>query len=851
MATFEEALPGLQAQGYGNVMDALAAYNQAQQQSYFAPAATPATASQNVSSLTAQPSTATAGITSLPGATDYSSLVSKAYQDVLGRPVGATDPGLAYYTGQLQSGALTSDKLAQALAYGAQGMDRPAAQTYLGKDIWGPTEFLKGTQGAGYQDIIDFVNQNISDPYKIYQAATTYGVDPNEILQAYQSKGTSPYSLQQIQDYLSTGKTGFENKFQGVLGSVLGTPEEQTQLNTFLQTQYKNPSLSISSLFDPTDYVSKSFEDIQSNVKGSAVNKLQEALRLSKVAKNVLGYTDTDANALVGKAISGKLTSREKEIYDTLLEENELKGEKYNDLMSYAAVNSPTAKVFQDNPDLLKVYTPLQSKTGETGQYDYYKNAPILNAKWVDDYLDDATSKKLDLGADNELGWATNSRYQGSIKQGVGLVGIDLTKNELDNIKKADDYLAKQGGLKTQQYFDYESGTPVIRYGVLRTDPESGQQYLQDVDAMGSQFGLDSESGQKTYSQVKSNLDKGAIQLGIDPTKYENLIDLYNAIEDKTKNLYAVTGRTATWDPNIASNVGTNHATVVYQKVGDKLVPLSQPQGFNFNDPKKSGFQAQIQKLGPILPMAMMALSAATGGISSLLAPYTAPLVASLEAAGLPSILANATVNAMASSALSGATGGDWKKAGLSSLVSGAIGGGMSTTQNPDFPETYSRGFAPGYGQQFLDALGYNSTDLAGLVSPNTLARLGGTYLGATAAGLDPGKVLVNQAISQGFRSLPGRSAFPGGSAQSNFSEDLEPKFPATQEQKTALEDEYRKDMAGGMTEPLGITGLPLSKEDAIIAATKEIVPLLMTKGLSRADATLLASNLVGASLPA
>lgn len=41
MPTFTEALPALQAQGYTNIMDALAAYNQQQQQSYFQPIANP------------------------------------------------------------------------------------------------------------------------------------------------------------------------------------------------------------------------------------------------------------------------------------------------------------------------------------------------------------------------------------------------------------------------------------------------------------------------------------------------------------------------------------------------------------------------------------------------------------------------------------------------------------------------------------------------------------------------------------------------------------------------------------------------------------------------------------------
>lgn len=81
MATFAEALPGLQAQGYTNIMDALAAYNAANAASYFiapAPVPAPAPAPEPMFTAPAAPAATPAPVVSAPVQPTYTAPVVAA-----------------------------------------------------------------------------------------------------------------------------------------------------------------------------------------------------------------------------------------------------------------------------------------------------------------------------------------------------------------------------------------------------------------------------------------------------------------------------------------------------------------------------------------------------------------------------------------------------------------------------------------------------------------------------------------------------------------------------------------------------------------------------------------------------
>lgn len=537
-------------------------------------------------------------------------LVQNAYQNVLGR--AADVPGSEYYTKQLQSGALTPDKLRETLAYGAQGLeDRLKAQAALGKDVWAPSEYLKGTSGMGYEDIINYINANIQDPVKISQAAKQYGVDPNEILQAYQSKGQSPYSLQQIQDFVTQGQAGFTSRFQDMLGSTLGSTDEQQQLTQILQAQTRNPNTSLADFYNPEKFSGMLLETIEKELRDSPVNKLQEALRLSKIAKTLLGYTDEQATDLVKKAYKGEIKkdSAEGQIYNTLLDKNNIVGSDYEKLMTYAAVNNPNAQVFKDNPMMLTAYTPLEKKTGSSGQYGYYNNAPILNADFAIKNLNDKNQIKLDLGNDTNFGWETHSKYAGEVKRGAALLGINFSDRK--DVEKA---IEIENGLKNGSVFQ---------------DPESNGYYKINPDGTTSTVGtVKSENTRQEYNPYSENtlqkLQQAATQIDLDPSKYKSAGDLYDAIEAKTNKLYQVTGRAIDWDPEVAKKLGitqtttgrggVNHASVLYRQVGDKLIPISDPKSFEFHDPNTSkGFFGDLAQGIASIPFVAEIAAMATG----------------------------------------------------------------------------------------------------------------------------------------------------------------------------------------------------------------------------------------------
>jgi hypothetical protein len=645
-------------------------------------------------------------------------LVQNAYKTVLGR--AAEDAGSNYFTQQLQSGSLASDKLADALAYGAQGLDRLAAQKYLGKDIYAPSDFLTKTSGLSYQDVVDYINANVQDPVKIAQAAAQFKVTPADILAAKQAVGGQHIpTIKEIEDYLAQGKAGLGTRIQDIITSTIGDADLIKTIEGALPT-----SASRVASFTPESFATTRLEDIERLIAESPTNKLQEAGRIRGLAENVFGMTADQARKLASDLYTGKDTDDFAEgVYKDLLTKGFTK-DVQNQVFLNAAKTTPNSKFFKDNPDALLAYSPLTEKTGQTGVYGYLNNAPILNANFADQKLGEKNQVVPHLGSDpNKFGWTTNSKYTETIMRGPAIFGLEF--NNRNDVEKA---VAIENG---------------IRNGTIFYDGESGQYYDREgkiVDAPTS------DNERRGYSpQVTNTLSKlqdAAQKAGLNPSIYKSVGALYDALEDKTKNIYQVVGRAIDWDPTAAKNLGitqtsggrggVNQANVLYEKVGDKLVPLTA-KAFEFHDPNTSKgffgdifqgiasipFVAELALLNPttapFYPVIKGAQTVALGGdlgdaikagglaylttnvIPKYVTPQVSlalaqnPLVSELALAGgdkFANFIIDGGTRAIVSSGLAAITGQDPDKAAVNALVSSGIGSltkeGLQLTNIPN-----------------------------------------------------------------------------------------------------------------------------------------------------------------------
>jgi hypothetical protein len=166
---------------------------------------------------------------------------------------------------------------------------------------------------------------------------------------------------------------------------------------------------------------------------------------------------------------------------------------------------------------------------GVGGQYGTYNGLPMLYAPEVDRVMDREQRVTGDLvNADNAIGWDPAS-MSGELSRGAAAAGV---------------YRAPLGG------------------GI-----QGGSQFAGDLLGTAKQYGLDPEQYMKTstgqYGQQTSALDENA---------------LYGALDEKMKDYYAVQGYVPpAGTANSAFNrpdIGGDHARVMYQRVGDRLVPM-------------------------------------------------------------------------------------------------------------------------------------------------------------------------------------------------------------------------------------------------------------------------------------
>jgi hypothetical protein len=725
------------------------------------------------------------------------SAVEQAYQTVLGR-AGDTE-GVKYFTEQLGLGALRPDQLTSTLSQAAIPVaksleDRLALQKYLGKDIYAPEAYLKGTSGMGYQDIVDYANLNVQDPVKVAQFAARYGIDPSEILAAKQAVGGQDIpTIKAIEDYLAQGRTGFADRYQNTLESIIGSTDDITQFEKNRPTIEKNLGLqagSLKSSYNIQDFSNKSIEEIEKLLQSSGANRYQEAANLSNLAKNIYGLTENQAKDLRADLLKGtKVDEIYKKSYDELLTGG-LSKELETKILQDAAVRTPNSPYFQKNPDKLAIYQPIgeiKSNPEGSNQYgiDSKTGLPFIHLGAAKNLMGNEVfvlPGREQLGQD-KLGLDPHSAYQGFIANGVGLFGVKSSKDDIDYFDKIEKEISKLGGIKTRTSEEGQVQEVVL---VKQIDPENGREYVVEIPVQ-TFFSKPSDEGGENfaryeeYRNTQAGLSDAAAKAGVPENKYTSIKQAYDDLNNRFKDLYLIQGRTDTLDPAAAKTLGisdltknSQHATLLYQAVGDKLVPFVDPKTgeskavlktFDFKDPNTSrGFfgdlAGNITEILSIPPIAM-ALSMA-GGLPALLS-------GNLGVGATYGVTSEAFKNAMASSIFNPANLGatlfpNIVDKGIQTLLGNAIlQGGMSGL---------TTGLATGdLGKAGISALsGATGATVAGAtpilfgdmakqfnISPAAL-KIGSELLGGSAAtavtGQDPGKYAVNRLLNIGLGTL-------------------------------------------------------------------------------------------------
>jgi hypothetical protein len=547
-------------------------------------------------------------------------------------------------------------------------------------------------------------------------------------------------------------------------------------------------------------------------ISESPTNKLQEARRVRSFAENVYGLSADKAKQLESDLIAGKDTDDFAEkLYGDLL-----KGGYNKDLQTKilqdAAVRSPESKYFKENPEQLLYFTPIgeRKNVGEnSNQYgiDPKTGLPLIHA--------DAANRTLGTGevfvrpfreekGQGELGYHPHSTYAGFIARGVGIFGAKAGQSDINYFDKIEKEIAKLGGVRTETTTDPETGQQYTRnyVSIQETDPETGQKYSRKV-SVESLFAQPEEDFKQTrtykeYLDTQNALRTAAKEAGIPETKYTSTKQAYEDLNNRFKDLYVIQGRTDTLDPAAAKTLGipdvkenSKHATLLYQAVGDKLVPFinpktGQPQTvlktFDFKDPNTTrGFFGDLATAAgsflSIPPVA--AFIAAGGGLPALLsgsfgtagAASASTLLANqigssvLDSTGIGALLANTGLSYGQIGNIEQLLGNALLQGGSSALTTGLITGDLDKALNSALAGITGSVVSGGTQFGLGDKSPFNFAQELNL-SPGVV-KAASEILGGSAAravtGQDPGDYAVNRLLNLGIGALVNAGAEKSG----------------------------------------------------------------------------------------
>jgi hypothetical protein len=743
MASFEEALPGLQAQ-YPNIMDALAAYNQGQQQAYFAPAATPAAAPAGISALPSATPLNIAVPTNLP--TDVASL----YTSVLGRdPLAGQQPdttGFNYWQKEIGSDGITADEYKRFYEAGIPELISSAYKTVLGRDIpatdTGPAYYTEQLRSGALTP-------------QTLRSALVSGATGTDILPA--------------QEYSVFGVPGLYRAL------------ENPKYATFLEQKYGLDPGALTPTVKSSDLATKNLQEIQSILQTSGFNKAQEADFVSSYAKNLYGLTDDQTTKLEKDLISDKSTDPLlKDLYQSLLTGKPI-GDLEQKLIQDAATKAPDSPYFKDNPLQKIIYTPIgEMKRGEetsnTYGIDPRTGLPILHQGAFDKRLEKngdvyvgGFQDMVDEIGHQYVGADPHSKYQGVLAKGTGAFGVTASKDEISDFARIEKELNRLGGVQRQ--VDPETGSAMDVVYVEQKDPDNpkrtykvpvtAEQFFAMQMAGDKYYGaedpssvarftrnFESKSAYDYYKDTKEQLDNIANQFVYkDSSKapqYKDIKEAYNDLNDKTKDIYFWQGRTDTLDPSAAKTLGiddvkdnSKHVGIFYRAVNDKLIPEKVAGVFDFDDPNTtSGFFGDlfnnIMEVLSIKPISMALGAAMAGGP---LAAATKSLAAALPSlpSGLTSLLPEAFTNKITDEMIA------------RSIISSGIGALPAGTRGlDDFLKAFGTNLAGSGVQLGASALG----------APSIVSRGLGTATTAALSDRDVVDALTRLGTSEGIGAL-------------------------------------------------------------------------------------------------
>jgi len=354
---------------------------------------------------------------------------------------------------------------------------------------------------------------------------------------------------------------------------------------------------------------------------------------------------------------------------------------------------------------------------------------PVLNQKALDALLTKYNSNSLNAGQyrDNYNAFGWNVKSDGSsVMHGPAIFGLDMGNIPSGGMGSFTRGVVKAGTNTAATPADYQKAATQL--GLNYSDYVKPQAFVPSAGPMGSTITANSKNSKQYTDPVTGKSYLASIDAKGNYVTSLNQSELYNAINDKSKDLYMVAN--ALDRTGVAANDKSPHASVLFRADGSgNLLPVTLPTGQIAATPYQAvgvshaGWQGQLAELAPILGFAALAVGAPY--LSSLFsggAAATTGLTAGLEAGQIGALTAGqvgaagaagaATAGAIAiptlsqigaamlegsliSGGIAAVTGGDIGRAmltgaltgGASSYVSGALASGAlgSIAQNEQY----------------------------------------------------------------------------------------------------------------------------------------------------------------------